>query len=157
MVPQGRLRWLAAMFYRLYASLCLLLGGIPRNSACNGTPFLLRSHTRDQQKNNKRGKKASSVMPLRPAGGVALPFLCLFPCSCLLPVRTPASQGPTSPSSAPPRCQNNLATLPHHTHTRRGGEFTRDPAARPARDLCFLAGDNEHRPVSTTGVAPRGQ
>ena len=79
----------------LYASLCLLLDGIPRNSACNGTPFLLRSHTRDQQKNNKRAGKRpapSSVMPLRPAGGVALPFLCLFPCSCLPPVRTPASQ-----------------------------------------------------------------
>ena len=45
--------------------------------------IFLRSHARDQQKNNKRaGKKASTAMPLRPPGGVALPFL---PVSLFLP------------------------------------------------------------------------
>ena len=55
--------------------------------------------------NKTRGKKASSVMPPRPAGGIALPFLYLFPVpACLLCGHLPhSSQGPTGPSSAPTR------------------------------------------------------
>ena len=94
-VPQSRLRWLAALCFTL-----LTLDGIPRNSACNGTPFHLRSLTRDQQNARGKGQLHHATPPSwRDCTAVSLPD----PCSCLPPVRTPASQGPTSPSSAPPR------------------------------------------------------
>ena len=53
-----------------------------------------------------RGRKASTSSYSTIKAGYALPFLSvslLLPSSFLPPVRTPASQGPTSPSSAPPR------------------------------------------------------
>ena len=113
---------------------------------------------KSQQKVREKGQH---VMIFHSKVEICIAVSCRFSLlllSFLPPVRTPASQGPTSPSSAPPRCQNNLATLPHHTHTRCVvGSSPRHPVARPNRDLCFLDENNEHRPVSTTGVAPRDQ
>ena len=87
--PAGRLA-------ALNASLCL---GFRRNSEEFRNSTELKRH-------NKRGKKASTSCYSTITVEVALPFLpvsLLPPSSFLPPVRTPASQGPTSPPSAPPR------------------------------------------------------
>ena len=116
------------------------------------SPALLRSHTRDRQKNNKRagGKPAPPCdSALLAAGGVALPFLCLsFPCSCLPAVRTPSSQ------PAPPRAYWSAATTSTndrtHTQTRRSSALTSpertrkkcttaDPDALRERSPVFLS------------------
>ena len=109
--PAGRLA-------ALNASLCL---GLCRNSdelrPLNGT----------QLTTNGR-EKGQHVIIFHSKVEICIAVSCRFSLLLLsfLPhVRTPASQGPTSPSSAPPRCQNNLATLPPPTETLLGGGSSR--------------------------------
>ena len=131
-----------------------VLNGIPRNS-------VTQRNSKDTTNAREKGQHA---MLFHQQGGYALPFLSvslLPPSSFLPPVRTPASQGPTSPSSAPPRADKTAFLLPRHhtqyTNAAWWGNSPRHSVARPNRDLCFLDGDNEHRSVRTTGVAPRDQ
>ena len=87
--------------------------------------------------NKTRGEKASSVMPPRPAGGIALPFLCLFPVpACLqcghLPHRAPLVL------PARPRADKTTLRYSPSTNTHillGGGVHFRHSATRPNRDL----------------------
>ena len=97
----------------------------------------LSTELKSQQKVREKGQH---VMIFHRKVEIRIAVSCRFSLlllSFLPPVRTPASQGPTNPSSAPPRCQNNLATLPHHTHTLRGGEFT-PPSGRTTESRPLL-------------------
>ena len=81
----------------------------------------------------------------------ALPFPCRFPG----PVRLLCGRLPhRAPLVLParPRADKTTLLLSRHrqTHSAWWGRSPRHPIARPNRDLCFLAGDNEHRPVRTT-------
>ena len=118
-VPQGRLRWLAAICFTLLK----LLDGIPRNSTCNGTPFLLRSHTRDQQKNNKRaGKRPAWSCHAAQLAGLHCRFSACFPVPVRLlcgrlPHRAPLFL-PAHPAltEQPALIQHSLALLSLHQH-----------------------------------------
>ena len=93
----------AALAGRYMLHYCLLFDRTSGEFRLDNHPFLLRSHARDQQKNNKRaGKRPAPSRHAAQMAGLHCRF-CLFPCSCPPPVWTPASQGPTSPSRAPSR------------------------------------------------------
>ena len=85
----------------LYASLCLLFGRIPGNSAPGTTNLWNSSH------NKLGGRKAHTSLSSADMHTVSCRFsLCAveLPASCAgAAVRAPASHGPTSPSSASPR------------------------------------------------------
>ena len=104
---------------------------------------------------------ARAVMPRRPcpywrsschaahaAGGAALPF-------SPGPVRLLCGRLPhRAPLVLPARPRADKTTLllsrHQHAHSAWWGSSPRHLVARPNRGLCFLAGDNEHRPVRTT-------
>ena len=93
----------------LCALLCLRLWSEIREIPPGNHQLLLRSHARDQQKNNKRREKGQLRHATLPSWrGGALLFPCRFPplvpsASCVVRVDACLTQGPTSPSSAPPR------------------------------------------------------
>ena len=82
---------------------------------------------------------------------------CRLPASCLLCGRLSHRAPLVLP--ARPRADKTTLLLPRHQHKHSDwrGSSPRHSVARPNRDLCFLAGYNEHRPVRTTRVAHRDQ
>ena len=154
LVKQGT-SGLAGRLAALNASLCL---GFRRNSGEFRYSTELRRH-------NKRAGERPARHHITPSRrdmhGRFCPFpSCCLPASFLLCGRLPHR----APLVLPARPRADKTTLllsrhqpPTHTHTAWWGGSPCHPVARPNRDLCFLAGDNEHRPVRTTRVAHRDQ
>ena len=130
----------------LYASLCLLFGRIPGNSAPGTTNLWNSSH------NKLGGRKAHTHMSTVKCGYASpFPAVSLFvllsflpPVRALLCGRLPH----TAPLVLPARPRADKTTLllsRHHTHTLLGGGVRH--ATRTSRDLVLLARYNEHRPA----------